>query len=188
MKKLILIRHGESESNVDKTILNSKSNCNVELTKNGRIQADEAGANILKYSQYDKSAHFIISPYLRTRQTYKGLTTHIKPLSTVEDIRLREIDVGNYITDFESIRRERSSYSKMFYRFPNGESAADVVLRLQSWMNDKPFEGYPDDCTIIVVTHAMTMRCFQFIKENLTVEQFEDLPKPKNCGTLCYAI
>jgi broad specificity phosphatase PhoE len=90
--------------------------------------------------------------------------------------------------DLGRLRRKRPIVGRFHYRFPNGESCADVYPRLKQWLSEKPFDDYPDDSNIIMVTHAATMNVFQMIWENLPVSQFNDLPKPKNCGMIIYEI
>jgi broad specificity phosphatase PhoE len=49
-----------------------------------------------------------------------------------EDVQLREQDWGNFQeAELQAMRyAERLAYGRFFYRFPDGESAADVYDRL----------------------------------------------------------
>jgi broad specificity phosphatase PhoE len=190
MKRLILIRHGESESNVDKLILQTKPNHLIELTEKGRQQALDVGKTLLDPEYWGSGDHLIVSPHIRTIQTAKLIQQTISPCSYKEELRIREVDVGNLLTDDDlaRIRRERPIVGRFHYRFPNGESLADVYLRLKQWLAEKPFDDYPDESNIIIVTHAATMNVFQMIWENLPVSQFNDLPKPQNSGMIVYEI
>lgn len=179
MKTIYLLRHGESESNVDKDILSYKANALVNLTYNGTQQASLAADKLLEMGV--ESAQFFVSPYVRTLETFEQIKTKVKCIKYNEDYRLREIDVGNFISNWRKIAQERLQYgSKFFYRFPDGESCADVALRVKSFLDEyknKLTTGYPN----VIVTHAATMRLFQFVVNKLSVKEFEILHKPKNC-------
>ncbi|MCO5571254.1 hypothetical protein L7F22_024991 [Adiantum nelumboides] len=83
----------------------------------------------------DWSVYFYVSPYKRALQTLRGIGRafdrhHIAGVR--EEPRIREQDFGNF-QDREKMRQEkekRARYSRFFYRFPDGESAADVYDRL----------------------------------------------------------
>jgi hypothetical protein len=60
-RRIILMRHGESEGNVDPTIYSRKPDNKVELTENGHLQAKEAG-KALKKLVGSATVRFIVSP------------------------------------------------------------------------------------------------------------------------------
>jgi len=71
--RIILIRHGESQGNVDKNIYSQVPDYALELTESGNAQAFEAG-KLLKDSLKDETMYFYISPLWRTRSTFEQLT------------------------------------------------------------------------------------------------------------------
>ena len=179
--KIILVRHAESTSNTDKEVLRTVPNHLVELTESGRSQAYDLGIELKNRGII--SAKFICSPYVRTRQTFDEINKSITCMGFKTDYRIREIDVGNFVEDFQKIREERMKIGKFYYRFSNGESIADVAIRVELFLNDlRKFDndGYP----VVIVTHAATMRVMQFLINKLTIEQFETLDRPKNCEIL----
>jgi broad specificity phosphatase PhoE len=179
--KIILVRHAETTSNVNEEVLRTVPNHLVELTELGKSQAYDLGIELKRRGI--TSAKFICSPYIRTRQTFDEIDKSITCMGFKTDYRIREIDVGNFVEDFEKIREERMKIGKFYYRFPNGESIADVAVRVELFLNDlRKFDndGYP----VVIVTHAATMRVMQFLINKLSIEQFESLDKPKNCDIL----
>jgi hypothetical protein len=91
-RRLILIRHGESEGNVDQEIYKTKADNALHLTNAGWKQAIGAGAR-LKEVIGDESVYFIVSPYVRTRETFNGLAKSFGGFDAQnwrEDPRLRE--------------------------------------------------------------------------------------------------
>ena len=97
--RVVLVRHGESEGNVDLDIYRTKPDAARRLTPKGRAQAVEAGKK-LKADIGDSKVHFIVSPYTRTRETLHGILQAFDDPSQinaiVEDPRIREQEFGMY--------------------------------------------------------------------------------------------
>jgi broad specificity phosphatase PhoE len=92
VRRIILIRHGESEGNVDRTLFARVPDHLIPLTDRGRAQARAAGAK-LKALIGDAPVMFFVSPYERTRQTYRELRRELEGnpvLKAREESRLRE--------------------------------------------------------------------------------------------------
>lgn len=196
-KRIFLVRHGESEGNVDKTIYTKKPDYAYELTERGREQAHQVG-ELLADAFGDKSIQFYCSPYWRTRQTYLEILKEFNrvrklPLNYLvnrgphcyEDPRLREQEWGtSFKTRNDNTEEERDSFGHFYYRIESGESCADVYDRVSDFLNtlwrDFEKENYAEN--VIIVTHGMTMRLFLMRWFHWTVEEFEKLANPKNCG------
>lgn len=71
-KRIILIRHGESEANVNRYLFGSVPDYTIELTQKGRQQALEAGHRLKKLVG-DESLYFYVSPFWRARSTFECL-------------------------------------------------------------------------------------------------------------------
>ena len=69
-KRIILIRHGESEANVNCRLFASMPDYIIELTERGRRQAREAGVE-LKELVKNETLYFYVSPFWRTRTTFE---------------------------------------------------------------------------------------------------------------------
>ncbi|KAF4401684.1 hypothetical protein G4B88_000732, partial [Cannabis sativa] len=138
-RRIILVRHGESEGNLDESVYTRIADPKISLTKKGIAQAEESGIEIRKMIERDGipnwKVYFYVSPYRRTRQTLRGLGRAFDRSRIAgfrEEPRLREQDFGNF-QDREKMRHEktlRTLYGRFFFRFPNGESAADVYDRI----------------------------------------------------------
>lgn len=188
-KRIILIRHGESESNVDKSFHGQKPDYTAELTANGIIQADEAG-KILKSILRQESVFFYVSPYWRTRTTFEQIVKHFEKdkVTWREDPRLREQEWGHLRNEADGKKadEERNSFGTFYFRLSDGESAADVYDRVSDFFGtlhrDFEKENFPDNA--VVITHGMTIRLFLMRWFHWTVEQFEEHANPKNCQTI----
>lgn len=181
--RIFIIRHGQSEGNVDKTVYNHTPDYAVNLTPTGKTQAIEAGVKI-KSIIGDETVGFYVSPYYRARQTYQGLITSLTPSFTKEDPRLREHEWAAKLIGDSKLQEEKSAdhFGVFYYRFNHGESGADVYDRLSTFLEtlhrDFKKPDYPKN--IVIVGHGMANRIFLMRWFHLTVEQFELLANPKN--------
>ena len=61
-------------------------------------------------------------------------------------------------------KAERESYGRFFYRFPNGESGADVYDRMTVFedhiVRDIDAGRFSEDTAIVIVTHGLSLRVF----------------------------
>ncbi|HXD10863.1 MAG TPA: histidine phosphatase family protein [Anaerolineales bacterium] len=184
--RIILIRHGESEGNIDKEKYQTIPDYALNLTHKGIEQAQSAGMKIKEIINAE-SVYVYLSPYFRTRQTFQhlrpGIETNVTKIS--EDPRIRELDWGHlrHPNDNEEIMKQRDNFSTFYYRIPDGESGADVYDRVSTFLEtlhrdfNKP--DYPQNT--LIVTHGLTLRLFLMRWFHWTVEEFENLRNPYNC-------
>ena len=183
--RILLIRHGESQGNIDVNRYQTDPDYALELTPKGIEQARQAGEKIKAIIGVE-SLHVYLSPYVRARQTFQHLKTSIEPNieKVVEDPRIREQDWGHlrHPNENEEIRRQRDGFSTFYYRIPDGESGADVYDRVSTFLEtlhrdfNKPY--YPQNT--LIVTHGVTLRLFLMRWFHWTVEEFENLRNPLN--------
>ncbi len=183
-----LVRHGESESNIEKVDPREVGDHRIELTRKGFKQAKEAGKLI--GADFMKSALFYRSPFKRTRQTsehmLRGAGVNPKTIRFLEDPRLREVDTG--YEDYESQKEMRELYGFFYYRFGGGQAPTDrygdVCTFLESL--DRQVER-KDANKVVIATHGLTLRVIVMRMFHLTVEQFEALDNPRNCDVVTIA-
>ncbi len=185
-KRIIIVRHGQSEANVDKSVYATVPDHEVALTAEGEAQAVAAGTEIAKIIGQE-TVRAYVSPYKRTRQTYSGISKTIQQnvLEVWEEPRLREREIGRwYIQNHKTeILQERAEFGRFYYRFPGGESSADVFDRMSTFLEslhrafDKP--TFPENC--LIVSHGVAIRVLLMRWFRLTVEEYLDLQNPVNC-------
>lgn len=188
---ILLVRHGESEGNADKTVNQYIPNHKVPLTPHGHEQAKLAGQRLKDLLNEDDSICFYTSPYKRTRGTLCEIRNQIKDLGlrqkVYEEPRMREQDFGNFQGTPEEMREiwlERARYGHFFYRIPHGESAADVYDRCASF-NETLFRQFSRDdfpSVLVLVTHGIWARVFMQKWFRWSVEYFEDLQNIPHCS------
>ena len=188
-KRIILIRHGESQANVDKYLFGRVPDYTIELTDKGREQAREAGKRLKELVQ-DESLYFYVSPFWRARSTFECVAAAFPrcQFEYSEEPRLREQEWG-YLRcneDFDKICRVRREYGTFYYRIPGGEAGSDVYDRINdllgSLYRDFSDTDFPKNC--VLVTHGLTIRLFIMRFFHLTVEEFELMLAPMNCALI----
>ncbi|PKI50932.1 hypothetical protein CRG98_028662 [Punica granatum] len=202
-RRIILVRHGQSEGNVDESIYTRVADPKIGLTDVGKLQGRECGLRIRKMIEDDGGkdwkVYFYVSPYKRALQTldHLGRAFERHRIAGVrEEPRLREQDFGNF-QDREKMKIEKATrmvYGRFFYRFPNGESAADVYDRITGFREtlkadiDKgrfqPPGEQNQNVNLVLVSHGLTLRVFLMRWYKWTVKQFEGLHNLGNTGMI----
>ena len=182
--ELILIRHGESASNVAFPKADAEGlvdsgltgrDTDVELTDRGRAQAEAVGHWLATLPADQLPQVVITSPYLRARETWRiaaeasGLDL---PAPTTDD-RL----VDRLLGDLEMMTRaaiardypdELRFHAAVDYRWrpPNGESFGDIRVRLTSFLADlhRDHAGR----RVVVVAHDSVVLMMRAVIEDLS--------------------
>eukprot|EP00878_Enallax_costatus_P015940 GHUV01016713.1.p1 GENE.GHUV01016713.1~~GHUV01016713.1.p1 ORF type:complete len:443 (+),score=77.35 GHUV01016713.1:1134-2462(+) len=172
--RLVLVRHAQSEGNVDAGTYTYIPDPQVPLTGLGVQQAHEAGAAIRQHMEAAKRGtnyklYFYTSPYKRSLQTYEGIRDAFasqQVLGMQEEVQLREQDFGNFqdAAGKEREKAERLRFGRFFYRFPNGESGADVYDRITVFQDhlirDINAGRFANNTSLVLVTHGLALRIF----------------------------
>lgn len=207
--KVVMVRHGQSMGNIDEDLYSKTPDNAMPLTKLGWEQARKAG-QVLKDEVLPEgeSVHFIVSPYVRTVESFHGVVSawcdpsefkHVADrdkrlkawygrllelgLTWHEDPRIREQDFGNY-QDPESIKKfkkERNRFGSFFYRFPHGESASDVFDRVSTFLDSLWRSFYLSRSrNYVLITHGISIRVLLARYFRYTIGQFQMLANPSN--------
>ncbi|XP_074335663.1 phosphoglycerate mutase-like protein AT74H [Apium graveolens] len=197
-KRIILVRHGESQGNLDGTAYSITPDNKIPLTQLGIQQSKIAGQKIRRVISDDDTCfnwkvYFYVSPYERTRATLREIGRSFCRESVIgarEEVRVREQDFGNFQESerMKTIKETRERYGRFFYRFPEGESAADVFDRVSSFLEslwrdidmNRLHHKPSDDLNLVIVSHGLASRVFLMKWFKWTVEQFEDLNNLEN--------
>lgn len=207
MLKVYIVRHGESEANVNKIEYIRKQDHEIMLTEKGHAQATALAGKIFQENDPFTDYNIITSPYFRAEST---AINFIKELSEIKknrsiqpgietgftqdgtlnnytkDIRLIEQSFGKIRTMQERhiLLNERRQSSKFFYRFNNGESGWDVAIRTKPFVD----ELLKKTGVYVVFTHGITA---QMIYMNMTGASYEaydnnNIQRLANCGYFVY--
>ncbi|CAN8260383.1 unnamed protein product [Cochlearia groenlandica] len=198
-KRIILVRHGESEGNLDTAAYTTTPDHKIQLTDSGLFQAREAGARLRALISSNPSSspewrvYFYVSPYDRTRSMLREIGRSFsrrRVIGVREECRIREQDFGNFQVKerMRATKKDRERFGRFFYRFPEGESAADVFDRVSSFLEslwrdidmNRLHINPSHELNFVIVSHGLTLRVFLMKWFKWTVEQFEALNNPGN--------
>jgi broad specificity phosphatase PhoE len=186
--ELILIRHGQSLSNVAFPAANARGlldaevsgrDAEVPLTALGERQAAAVGAWLASLPAGDVPQVVITSPYLRARETWRiaaaasGLA--LPPPTTDDRLVDRLMGALELLTHaaveerFPGESARRSAAGEYRYAPPGGESFADVETRLASFLDDLHRDRAGE--RVVVVAHDAVVLMMRAVIEQLTWDQ-----------------
>ncbi|CAM9140839.1 unnamed protein product, partial [Ectocarpus fasciculatus] len=189
-KRIILIRHCESEGNVDSERYCEEADWRIPLSELGKEQAIEVGHK-LKAIVGDDPLYFYCSPYLRTKQTLALAMRSLGDNPIVgarEEPRITEQQFGNFqnADEMQKFKENRGAFGRFYYRFPDGESGLDVYNRITSFIGtlfrlwSRATHDTHDNVNVVLITHGLTLRLFLMRWFRLTVQEFETSCNPHN--------
>ncbi|MEU9925594.1 histidine phosphatase family protein [Streptomyces griseoluteus] len=182
-RRIVLVRHGESVGNVDDSVYEREPDHALALTDRGREQAEETGRHLREIFG-DERVSVYVSPYRRTHETLDAFRLDPDLIRVREEPRLREQDWGNWQErdDVKLQKAYRDAYGHFFFRFPQGESGADVYDRVGGFLESlfRSFEEPDHPPNVLLVTHGLAMRLFCMRWFHWTVADFESLSNPGN--------
>ncbi|MDB5478707.1 MAG: hypothetical protein JWM96_1202 [Alphaproteobacteria bacterium] len=207
---ILLVRHAESEGNVDHKIFLDKADHALHLSPKGEEQARALGLFLKDYYAANppkKNIRLWCSPYQRTLSTLKGMRETMgewvwnkcgRGRDVHFDDRLRERHWGFHQPHeyqpggsvekqnphlFKHFRTTRDTPMGRYFAQPfGGESAADTVSRLHSFFHDLHFDIQRGVTDHIIVTHALTMMAFVYGFTKLHPQFFDDEVLADNTG------
>ncbi|KAJ9443720.1 Phosphoglycerate mutase-like protein AT74H [Diplonema papillatum] len=186
--RIILVRHGESEANVNPRVWEEKPDNTIELTERGCEQSQEVGRRLRELIKHEKVAA-VVSPFWRTFMTMRNILKELPPAQVMEvriEPRVREQEFGNVQCSqaMARFKKLQITVGRFWYRFPEGESGADVYARVASCLgslksiNRRPRERVDN---ILVVTHGLTMRLLVAAEMAWSPDTFHTVYNPSNC-------
>lgn len=180
--KIYIIRHAESIGNVSTEEYLKTPDHKVQLSENGILQAKKAAKILRKEMNLNNQYYAWVSPYERTRQTAKLMLPDSKKILIREDPRIREQEWGiiNSLADRDQLIQQRKDVGHFFFRFPNGESGADVYDRCSHFL-ESVFRKTQSD-THFIFTHGLTGRILIMRILHASYEEFESWDNLENCS------
>lgn len=205
--RILLVRHGESIGNVDKSNYKTTPDFAIPLSERGAQQAVGAGAFLADwFEQIDEYQHgckgwlqprLWVSPYTRARQTADAIERALgdRLLDRREHVLLSEQQFGlldgiagdNVADHYPDTDAKYKLYKrhggKFWVKNPSGESRFDVCQRVHQAFGTFHRDADRHDIqNIIVVCHGTTIRAFLMMWLHLPFEWFEAERVPPNCS------
>lgn len=192
-KRIVLVRHGESEGNVrspDDISFDDKANHAFVLTEKGKEQARLTGVYLRR--KYGNFNSYFCSTFRRTQETLSLMYSEAEPII---DSRLNELWRGIWHTmpkekvlalypEEISIRKREGEYH---YRPPGGQSCQDVEMMIHSLIHSLRVDHPNRD--VLISAHGIWMLMFWRIILNRPPSEFElryEKHRYKNCALSVY--
>jgi len=201
VQRIFLVRHGQSEANIDKATNARMADHAINLTEEGHKQAKKAGAflngwldNKVGDDEYVRMWH---SPYSRTKQTAINVFSEceLSINDKKEHFLLHEQQFGifdglsdeerkeQFPLEWEHYQKCKKFGGKVWAKLPMGESRIDVAARMHqtfgTFHRDHQKHGIKN---LVIVGHGTTNRAFTMAWLSLPYTWFENEPNPKNCS------
>ncbi|HVV83429.1 MAG TPA: histidine phosphatase family protein [Kofleriaceae bacterium] len=199
---IALVRHGRSTANEDPHVYQVLPDHAIPLARpDDDPDAAIAGAALATVGLDPAAVCSWRSPYLRCAQTEalvmrRALGAAFADVHRRDSFLLREQEFGDWdgyseaemaaASPAQFARRTRMSdhHGRFYFRYPSGESRADVVQRLALFMGKLHRSEHRQH---VIFLHGVTQRAFRMAWFNHGVEWFEDEPNPANCSVTIIA-
>ncbi len=181
--RIIICRHAESLEDIDNSIYDTIKDLDIPLTEKGRLQAKELGIKLQNLLKGATNVKFFTSPGLRNKQTLDIALPYLHQVDyavTIEPLLVKQ-DWG-YITSENRPGIEEARYKTgvLRYTFPTGESASNLIARLEKF-KEKIFHIQKEEkCDIVLLSHGFEFRVLLMLILDWTEEYFESLANLKN--------
>jgi 2,3-bisphosphoglycerate-dependent phosphoglycerate mutase len=200
--RLFLVRHGQSEANLDKTVNARLPDHRIELSAEGQRQAERAGQYLATTLSAERRARILCSPYLRARQTSAAIEQALTAANIRFDVReaieLREIAFGlfdgipdeelpkRFPEEYEHYEKHKRFEGEFFAPMPLGESRCNVAERVKgvfgTILRDASADRPDPIRDFVIVSHGITIRCFRMQWMHYPWEWYEGEQNPRNCS------
>lgn len=194
---VFLIRHAQSQANIDSSILQTISNQKVALTNTGLNQVEQTANFLLNYNNYNNSNAIVWhSPYKRTRDTANKIYETLKinnvfaNIEIKENILISERQLG--LIEFSQNYKEKYKEELKFYNMnknygddffikpPLGESPFELSLRVNSFLNEKIKNN---NKVHIIVSHGAAIKAINIMYRDLAYEKYS-IDNPFNASVI----
>lgn len=198
VESIVLVRHARSVANADAKVYRTTPDHAIPLLDpEGDTDAVRAAAWVRALDLDPPRVCAWNSPYLRCKQTRDLVLRHAfddpHRLSQRESFLLREQEFGDWdgfsdleIAEYDPARWRRlqrmtDSLGRFYFRYPNGESRADVVTRATLFIAKVHRSRFHHH---LVFLHGVTQRALRMAWFNRPIEWFESEKNPANASVV----
>jgi broad specificity phosphatase PhoE len=202
-ESVVLVRHARSIANDDPAIYKQMPDHRIPLARpEDDPGAHEVGMRLRGLSLDPARVCAWSSTYLRCLQTRDQVLSACFGAQAAAVVRresflLREQEFGDWdgmdepeIEKFDPVRFARMKrltdhLGRFYFRYPCGESRADVVQRCTQLIGKLQRSRYPHH---LVFLHGVSQRALRMAWFNRPVEWFESEPNPRNCEAVRFTL
>jgi isoleucyl-tRNA synthetase len=172
--RLLLMRHGEAESNLAGRVSSGEESRNDHLIEKGKKSAKAAAKKFGK----EKVAAIYASPYMRTKETAE-IIAEVLGLPVVFDDRLREINSG--AMDGKTLEEFYAAFPEPAERWTNapngGENFSEVRKRMMDFIREINVKHAGE--TVLVVGHGDPLYVLDCLLNRVPAGELKDWRYPE---------
>jgi broad specificity phosphatase PhoE len=199
IENILLVRHAQSTANHDPSVYRTTPDHVIPLSRPEDDPAGVIAGDAIASMGLDPSLVCSwCSTYLRCAQTERlvlacAFGAGVDLVRQRPSFLLREQEFGDWdcLTEEEIAaadparfaRRQHltDNFGRFYFRYPNGESRADVTQRISIFIGKLHRSQYAHH---VIFLHGVTQRAFRMAWLNLSVDWFEEEPNPPNGSVL----
>lgn len=199
IQTILLVRHARSTANEDPSVYRTTPDHMIPLCRpDDDVAAELAGEIVARLDLDAESVCSWSSTYLRCVQTERlvlacAFGERVGRVRQRSSFLLREQEFGDWdcLTEEEMEAADPVRYAKrqrltdnlgrFYFRYPGGESRADVTQRISIFIGKIHRSRYAHH---LVFLHGVTQRAFRMAWLNRSVDWFEEEPNPPNGSVL----
>jgi 2,3-bisphosphoglycerate-dependent phosphoglycerate mutase len=186
MKQLVLIRHGESQWNLENRFTGW---VDVPLTPRGEQEAKEAGHKLQEF-RFNQAFTSVLTRAIKTLEIVLGVTGQTD-LHVEKHQALNERMYGDLqgLNKAETVEKHGADQVKIWRRSfdvppPGGESLKDTAERVIPYYQEKIWPALSSGESILVVAHGNSLRALVMHLNQLSREEVLELNIPTGAPLL----
>lgn len=184
LENIFVIRHGESEEDINPEVKGKIKDSEIELTPKGIEQAKEAAEKIKTELADFEHITFYVSPYKRTQQTAQIILNalHDNRIRMITEPSIRSLNWGD-ITPENLKEREQERYrvGVLHYHFPGGDKSPEYVGNIYDFVykiiNEKHINNDKKEC-VVIIGHGFSLRIIVKAFTEMNDEDFKWIKNP----------
>lgn len=191
MKNIYLVRHAESEANVDSRVYFVKNDSQIELSPLGIEQSKICGKSLVNKLKGKKECVIFYSPFLRAKRTAELIDEEFILAGVygdmIEEPLIVERAWGHLNNIIDTTEFDRTKHFDFFYRPVGGESFLECYQRVVLFFQElrRMSNDLPEN--IIIVSHGEWLRLALMYLRRYSIEYFiEYRDNPKNCEIISF--
>ena len=191
MKNIYLVRHAESEANVDPQVYFAKNDSQIELSPLGIEQSKICGKSLVNKLKGNKECTIFYSPFLRAKRTAELIDEEFILAGVygdmIEEPLIVERAWGHLNNIIDTTEFDRTKHFDFFYRPVGGESFLECYQRVVLFFQElrRMPNALPEN--IIIVSHGEWLRLALMYLRRYSIEYFiEYRDNPKNCEIISF--
>lgn len=196
--RIFLVRHGESQANVEQSLHKTLPDHEIALSSRGKLQPVFAAEKIKDFLLKCDKVRIWNSPYRRTRETADIFCEALKGyiLDRREHILLCEQQFGifdgleddeiedKFPAEFHHWNLCKKHNGKFWARYPMGESPFDAATRIHQAFGTFHRDAAQGVEDIAIVCHGTVVKLFEMMWLHKSPEWFATRKTIGNCGVM----